>query len=84
MKDKVEAALNEIRPMLQMDGGDVQLVEVRDNGQVLVQLRGACAGCPGATMTLKMGIERVLKERVPEVTEVVSVSPFGPPGAPAV
>lgn len=73
MKEQVEAALEEIRPMLQRDGGNIELVEVKDNGQVLVKLQGACAGCPGAAMTLKMGVERILRERVPEVTEVVSV-----------
>jgi Fe-S cluster biogenesis protein NfuA len=73
MKEQVEAALNEIRPMLQRDGGDIQLVEVKDNGQVVVKLRGACSGCPGAAMTLKLGVERILKQRVPEVKEVVAL-----------
>jgi Fe-S cluster biogenesis protein NfuA len=73
MKEQVQAALNEIRPMLQRDGGDVELVDVKDNGQVLVKLRGACSGCPGATMTLKLGIERILKERVPGVKEVIAM-----------
>jgi Fe-S cluster biogenesis protein NfuA len=73
MKEAVEAALDTIRPMLQRDGGDIQLVEVKDNGQVLVRLRGACSGCPSAAMTLKMGVERILKEKVPGVTEVVSL-----------
>jgi Fe-S cluster biogenesis protein NfuA len=73
MKEEVEAALNEIRPMLQRDGGDIQLVEVKDNGQVVVRLRGACSGCPGAAMTLKLGVERILKQRVPAVTEVVAL-----------
>jgi Fe-S cluster biogenesis protein NfuA len=72
MIEKVKAALEEIRPALQADGGDVQLVAV-ENGIVKVKLTGACGGCPMATMTLKKGIERVLKERVPEVKEVVSV-----------
>ncbi len=76
MRDKVEQALSEIRPMLQADGGDIELVEVRDDGQVHVKLQGACAGCPGAAMTLKMGVERILKERVPEVTEVIAVPSF--------
>jgi Fe-S cluster biogenesis protein NfuA len=80
MKDKVQEVLNEIRPMLQQDGGDIELVDVKDDGQVLVRLQGACAGCPGAMMTLKMGVERILKERVPEVTEVVQVG--GLPGMP--
>ncbi len=72
MKEKVEAALEEIRPTLQADGGDVELVGV-DEGVVIVKLTGACAGCPMSTMTLKMGIERVLRGRIPEVKEVVSV-----------
>jgi len=80
MKDKVEAVLQEIRPMLQRDGGDIELVEVKDNGQVLVRLQGACSGCPGAAMTLKMGVERLLKQKVPEVKEVVSV-PMDPAGS---
>jgi Fe-S cluster biogenesis protein NfuA len=72
MKEQVEKVLNEIRPQLQADGGDVQLVDVID-GKVQVKLTGSCAGCPMSTMTLKMGIERLLKERIKEVTEVVSV-----------
>ena len=72
MREKVEAALEKIRPSLQADGGDVELVNVND-GTVKVRLTGACAGCPMSTMTLQMGIERVLKEQVPEVREVVSV-----------
>jgi len=72
MREKVEAALNRIRPALQADGGDVELVDVND-GVVKVRLMGACGGCPMATMTLKAGIERVLKEEVPEVQEVVAV-----------
>ncbi len=72
MKEKVEAALAKVRPALLADGGDVQLVDVT-NGVVKVKLAGACGGCPMATMTLKGGIERVLKEEVPEVKEVVAV-----------
>ena len=72
MKDKVEATLDKIRPMLQADGGDVELVKV-DDGVVSLRLTGACQGCPMSTITLKMGIERALKQEVPEVTEVVSV-----------
>ena len=74
MKEKVEAAIKELRPMLQADGGDVELVEVDENGTVKVRLQGACSGCPHAAMTLKEGIEARLKEAVPEVTEVVAVS----------
>ena len=73
MKEKVEAALETVRPALQRDGGDVELVEVTEDGIVKVRLQGACQGCPGAAMTLKMGIERHMRERVPEVTEVVAV-----------
>ncbi len=72
MKEKVEAALSRIKPALQADGGDVELVEVSD-GVVKVRLTGACAGCPMSTMTLKMGIERVLKEQIPDIKEVVAV-----------
>ena len=72
MKDKVQEALNVIRPSLQADGGDVELVDVKD-GIVSVKLKGACSGCPMSTMTLKKGIERFLKEKVSEVKEVVAV-----------
>ena len=72
MRKKVELALAKIRPMLQADGGDVELVEV-EGGVVKLRLKGSCAGCPVATMTLKQGIERVLKEQIPEVKEVVAV-----------
>lgn len=72
MNEKIEAALAQIRPSLQADGGDVELVGVQD-GTVKVKLTGACGGCPMAQMTLKQGIERILKEKVPEVKEVVSV-----------
>ena len=72
MREKVEAALNKIRPALQNDGGDVELVDVSD-GIVKVKLTGACGGCPMSTMTLKMGIERIIREVIPEIKEVVSV-----------
>jgi len=72
MKEKVETALARIRPALQADGGDVELVDVRE-GVVRVKLTGACGGCPMAAMTLRNGIERMLKQDVPEVKEVVSV-----------
>ena len=72
MQDKVEEVLNQIRPSLMMDGGNVELVDVND-GTVKVKLVGACAGCPMSTMTLKMGIEQILKKEIPEVKEVVSV-----------
>ncbi len=73
MKKKVEALLNDVRPKLQADGGDVELIDISDDGIVKVKLLGACNGCPMARMTLKMGIERYLKEKVPGVQEVVSV-----------
>ena len=73
MKERIEKALNKIRPSLQADGGDVELVDVTDDGVVKVKLTGACGGCPMSQMTLKMGIERVLKQEVPEVKEVVAV-----------
>jgi Fe-S cluster biogenesis protein NfuA len=73
MKEKVEEALKKIRPALQADGGDVELVEVKEDGVVHVRLTGACGGCPMSQMTLKMGIERVLKKEVPEVVSVESV-----------
>jgi Fe-S cluster biogenesis protein NfuA len=72
MKEKVEAALKKIRPMLQRDGGNVELIEVED-GIVKVRLQGACAGCPMSQMTIKNGIERLLKQEIPEVKSVVSV-----------
>ncbi len=74
MREKVQAALEKVRPALLADGGDVELVDVKD-GVVTVKLTGACGGCPMATTTLKNGIERVLKEQVPEVKRVVAV-PF--------
>ncbi len=72
MRDKVEGVLDKIRPMLMRDGGNVELVNVND-GTVQVRLTGACGGCPMATMTLKMGIEQILKQEIPEIKEVVAV-----------
>jgi len=69
MREKVEAALAKIRPTLQADGGDVELVDVTD-GVVKVKLTGACGTCPMSTMTLKMGVERILKEQIPEIKRV--------------
>ena len=71
MKEKVQAVLNKIRPMLQADGGDVELVDVEE-GVVRVHLQGACAGCPMSQMTLKNGIERLLKNDIPEIQSVIS------------
>ena len=73
-KAKVEEALKKVRPMLQRDGGDVELVSVDANGSVKVRLKGACGSCPMSTMTLKMGIEKLLKEQIPEIKEVIQVA----------
>lgn len=73
LKEKVESALEKVRPSLQADGGDVQFVEVDENGVVKVRLTGACHGCPMSQMTLKMGIERILMQSIPEVKGVESV-----------
>ena len=73
LKEKVENVLGTIRPRLQADGGDIELVDVDDEGVVSVRLAGACRGCPGAVMTLKMGVERILKEQIPEVQRVQPV-----------
>lgn len=73
MEERVRAALDDVRPSLQADGGDVEFVGVSDAGTVTVKLTGACGSCPMAQMTLKMGIEKYLKEKVPEVVEVVAL-----------
>ena len=73
MKEKVEEALNSIRAYLQADGGDVELVGVEEDGTVKVRLTGACKGCPMSQMTIQMGVERSLKEKIPEVKKVVAV-----------
>lgn len=73
MREEVEKALDLVRPALQADGGNVELVDVTDEGVVSVKLTGACGSCPMSTMTLKMGVERVLKEQVPGVTSVEQV-----------
>ncbi len=74
VRQRVEEIIDRIRPMIQADGGDVELVDVDDKGVVQVRLQGACVSCPMSSMTLKMGIERNLKELVPEVSEVVNVT----------
>lgn len=71
LEDKVKKALEELRPQLQADGGDLEFVSLEEGGKVLVRLTGACGNCPMALMTLKQGVERYLKETIPEVTEVV-------------
>ena len=73
MKEQVEKALEKIRPMLAADGGNVELVEVTDQGTVKLKLTGSCGCCPMSQMTLKMGIERILKQEVPQVKEVISI-----------
>ena len=74
MKEKVKEVIETIRPALQMDGGDVELVDVdEENGIVKVRLQGACHGCPMAQMTLQMGIENELKSKIPEVKKVMAV-----------
>ncbi|OGL41318.1 MAG: hypothetical protein A3C43_11485 [Candidatus Schekmanbacteria bacterium RIFCSPHIGHO2_02_FULL_38_11] len=72
MREQVERAINIIKPALRADGGDLELVDVKD-GIVTVRFLGACAGCPSSQMTLKMGVERRLKEEVPEIKEVIAV-----------
>jgi Fe-S cluster biogenesis protein NfuA len=72
MKERIEKALDKIRPSLMADGGNVELVEVED-GLVKVKLTGACGGCPMSQMTLKMGIEKLLKKEIPEIKEVIAV-----------
>ncbi|MFW9940457.1 MAG: NifU family protein [Candidatus Thorarchaeota archaeon] len=74
-KEKIKTVIEKIRPQLQMDGGDVELVDITDDGTVKVRLMGHCAGCPMSQQTVKFGIERALKTHIPEVKEVVSV-PF--------
>lgn len=72
-EQEIKEAIDEIRPQLQADGGDVEFVDVTDDGVVKVRLVGACAGCPMSTMTLAMGIEKTLKEKIPEVEKVEAV-----------
>ena len=73
MREEVQAALNDVRPHLQVDGGDVELVDVTDEGVVKVKLTGACAGCPMSQMTLKWGVENYLKKKLPEIKSVEAV-----------
>jgi Fe-S cluster biogenesis protein NfuA len=73
MKEEVQKAIDTIRPSLQADGGDVELVDVSEDGIVKVKLTGACRGCPMSQMTLKMGIEKVVKQQVPNVKEIIAV-----------
>ncbi len=73
LKEKVEKALDKVRPMLMADGGNVELVEVSDEGVVKLKLTGTCGCCPMSQMTLKMGVEKILKKEVPEIKEVVAL-----------
>jgi len=73
MKEKVEKALEKVRPMLVADGGNIELIDVSDDGIVKVKLTGACGSCPMSSMTLKMGVERLLKQEVPEIKEVIAL-----------
>lgn len=73
MKEKVEKVIEGIRGYLQADGGDIELVNITEDNVVQVHLKGACSGCPGAAMTLKMGVERVIRQAVPEVRAVEQV-----------
>lgn len=73
MREEVQAALDIVRPQLQADGGDAEIVDISEDGIVKLRLKGACGGCPMSQMTLKMGIERILKERVPAVKSVEAV-----------
>jgi len=74
MREKIEKIIDEqIRPVLQMDGGDIELVDVDSDGTVKVRLKGACGGCPMSQLTLTMGVERILKENIPEIKGVVAV-----------
>ncbi len=73
MKEKVEAVINGLRVYLQADGGDIEFVDLTEDNIVKVRLKGACSGCPGAAMTLQMGVERVLKEQIPQIKGVEAV-----------
>jgi Fe-S cluster biogenesis protein NfuA len=73
MKDRVEKALDKVRPMLQADGGNVELVEITADGVVKLRLQGSCGCCPMSQMTLKNGIEKIIKQEVPEVKEVIAI-----------
>ena len=73
-REKVQGVINLIRPAVQADGGDIELVNVTDDGVVQIRFHGACHGCPSSTMTLQMGIERNLREKIPEIKQVVPVA----------
>lgn len=73
LQDRVVRILNLIRPAVQSDGGDVELIDISNEGVVKIRLHGACVGCPSSSVTLKLGIERNLKEHIPEITSVVAI-----------
>ena len=73
LSERIAEVIDTIKPMLQNDGGDIEFVDLEEDNTVKVRLQGACKGCPGAQMTLKMGVERLLKERIPEVKQVIAV-----------
>ncbi len=73
MRERIEKALDKVRPILEADGGNVELIDVTADGVVKLKLKGSCGCCPMSSMTLKMGIERIIKQEVPEVTEVVAL-----------
>jgi len=74
LKERVQGVLNLIRPAVQADGGDIELVDVTADGVVQIRFHGACHGCPSSTMTLQMGIERNLREKIPEIKQVIPVT----------
>lgn len=74
LRERVQSVLNLIRPAVQADGGDIELVDVSGEGVVMIRFHGACHGCPSSTMTLQMGIERNLREKIPEVKQVIPVT----------
>ncbi len=74
LREKVEGALEEVRSFLQMEGGDCEIVDVSDDGIVKIKLQGACESCPFAEITLKMRVEKIIKDKVPEVKEVINVA----------
>jgi len=74
VRDRVQSVINWLRPIIQSDGGDLELVDVTDEGVVQVRFHGACVGCPSSSVTLRQGIERNIREKVPEVREVLAVS----------
>ena len=74
VKDRVQLVINWLRPVIQSDGGDVELIDVSAEGVVRVRFHGACIGCPSSTMTLREGIERNIREKVPEVSQVVALA----------